>query len=72
LEILKGKDHLGDLGIHGRKVMKLNLGKQAVGVWTALIWLRTGSSGGGALVNMVMNRLVSNVIIFYYISKFKY
>jgi hypothetical protein len=45
-EGLKGRDHSEDLGVDGRMVLKLILGKQCGKVWTGFIWLRIGTSGG--------------------------
>jgi hypothetical protein len=41
-----GKNHLGDIGIDGRIILKLFLGKVDGGAWTGLIWLRMRTSGG--------------------------
>jgi hypothetical protein len=40
----KGRDHLGQLGINGRKILKLIVNKQCMTMWTGLVWLRIGSS----------------------------
>jgi hypothetical protein len=45
LEILKGIDHLEDLGIDGKIILKLILRKQGGKVWTGFVWLRIGTSG---------------------------
>jgi hypothetical protein len=42
---MKKRDHLDDLGIDG-KILVCNLEKQGRKVWTVLIWLQTGTSGG--------------------------
>jgi hypothetical protein len=39
-----GRDHLSDLGIGGRIILKYTLKKEDVRVWTRFIWLRIGSS----------------------------
>jgi hypothetical protein len=46
LENLKGRDHLGDLGIDGKKILKWILGKLGVEVWTRFICFWTGTGGG--------------------------
>jgi hypothetical protein len=45
-EILKGRDHLEDLGIDGRIIVERILWKFGGKVWTGFIWLRLGTSGG--------------------------
>jgi hypothetical protein len=42
---LKGKDHLEDLDIDGRMILKLILQIQAAIIWTGFIWLRIGTIG---------------------------
>jgi hypothetical protein len=37
---LKQRDHLGDLGVDGRIILKYN-----TSVWTGCMWLRIGTSG---------------------------
>jgi hypothetical protein len=46
LEILKESDHLGDLDVGGRTILKLNFKKRFMRVWTGLMWLRIVSIGG--------------------------
>jgi hypothetical protein len=40
-ENLKGRNHMEDLGIHKRKILKLIWAKM---VWTEFIWLRIRSN----------------------------
>jgi hypothetical protein len=42
----KGRDHSEDLGVDGKIILEWILGKQGGKVWTGLIWLRLGTSGG--------------------------
>jgi hypothetical protein len=51
------RDHYEDLDVGGRIILKWILERQDEMVWTGLIWLRIGTSGG-PLVNTVMNLLV--------------
>jgi hypothetical protein len=46
LENLKGRDHLVDIGVDRRFLLKWILKKQGARMWTGFIWLRIGSSGG--------------------------
>jgi hypothetical protein len=46
LENLKGRDHLGDLGVDGKIILKRILGKQDVRMWTAFIWLKMDPLAG--------------------------
>jgi hypothetical protein len=40
----EGKDHLGDPGVHGKKILIWIINKQDIRVWTGFIWLRIGCS----------------------------
>jgi hypothetical protein len=46
LETLKGRDHLEDVDVDGRLILKWILGKQDWKVRIGLIWLTIGTSGG--------------------------
>jgi len=41
----EGRDHMGDPGIVGRKILRWTFRKWNVGVWTGLSWLRIGIGG---------------------------
>jgi hypothetical protein len=43
---MKGIDHLEELGVDGRIILELILGKQDGKVWTEFIWLRVGTING--------------------------
>jgi len=45
-ENMKGRDHSEDLGVNGGTILEWTLGKQDGRLWTGLIWLMTGASGG--------------------------
>jgi hypothetical protein len=45
-KILMGNDDLGDLVIDGLLILKLNIKKKYVMVWTGCTWVRTGFSSG--------------------------
>jgi len=40
------REHLGDLGVDGRIMLRLISRKWDVGVWTGSNWLRIGTGGG--------------------------
>jgi hypothetical protein len=46
----RGRDHVRDLGVDGRIILKWILKKCGVKVWTGLIWLRIGTGGGLLLI----------------------
>jgi hypothetical protein len=46
LENIKGKQHLGDVGVDEKIILEWNLGKYGEKVWTGRTWLRIGTSGG--------------------------
>jgi hypothetical protein len=43
---LEGKSHLGNVGIHGRIILKWSSQQQNKRVWTRFIWLRIRTNGG--------------------------
>ena len=43
---LRERDHLEDLSVDGRLILKLFIGKWDGEEWTELIWLRIGTVGG--------------------------
>jgi hypothetical protein len=45
-ENLKGRNHLGNLVVDGRIILKLILWKYGGRVWTGFIWLRIRTGGG--------------------------
>jgi len=45
LENLKDGDHLVDLDIYGRIILRM-LKKQILRLWTGFIWIRIGTWGG--------------------------
>jgi hypothetical protein len=46
LQNLNERDNLGDLGIHGRIIVKWVLTKRNTRVWIGFNWIRIGKSGG--------------------------
>jgi hypothetical protein len=45
-ENLKGRDQSEDLGVDGKMILEMILGKYGGKVWTGFIWLRIGTNGG--------------------------
>jgi hypothetical protein len=43
---LRGRNHLGDLGVDRSIILRWNFRKWDVGVWTGMSWLRIGTGGG--------------------------
>jgi hypothetical protein len=43
---VKGRDHLGDLGVNGRIILKYMLKMSDLLVWAGLNWLRIRTIGG--------------------------
>ena len=43
---LRERDHLGDLGVDGRIILRLISRKWDMGVWTGSSWLRIERVGG--------------------------
>jgi hypothetical protein len=46
LEYLQGREHLEDLGVDRRIILRRTLEKQGVGMWTGFIQLKTGDKAG--------------------------
>ena len=44
--ILRERDHLEDLGVDGRIILRWILRKWNGDAWARLVWLRTGTGGG--------------------------
>jgi hypothetical protein len=42
----EGKDHLGNLGLHWRMILRWIFRKWHVGAWTGTSWLRIETVGG--------------------------
>jgi len=45
-EDLTGTDHLEDLSVDGRVILKFIFQEWHGDVWTGLLWVRTGTGGG--------------------------
>jgi hypothetical protein len=45
-ENLRERDHLVDLGVDGRVILRRIFRKWNVGIWTGLSWLRVETDGG--------------------------
>jgi len=45
-KLILERDHLGDLGIDGRVILRLSCRKWDVGAWTGSSWHRIGTGGG--------------------------
>ena len=43
---VRERDHLEDLGVDGKIILRWIFRKWDVEVWTGLIWLRIGTGGG--------------------------
>jgi hypothetical protein len=43
---MREREHVEDLGVDGRIILRLILRKWDVGAWTATSWLRIGTCGG--------------------------
>jgi len=43
---MRGRDHLGDIGVDGRIILRWIFRKQHLGVWTGSRWLRIGTGVG--------------------------
>jgi hypothetical protein len=44
-ETLRERDHMKDLGVDGRIILKMILKKWVGEAWTGLLWLRVGTGG---------------------------